>query len=754
MARRILLGMLAFMAVRTTFAADPLERFWDKTTGKTIRRLPVQVVPENAFVCLANWDFKPGNENALRDEMFRDVLGRQSPYNCVTLSLRCKPDLSDRILQDRVADVIRQAHADGIQVLMDVDVRIARDEFLRRWPDDAQSYLAFDIVAPTNGVAKFRMLPEFCRDHMCYGARRVYDVFKSRILKAWAITVGADGLGDPATVRDVTGEVSEGECACALSGKVADLKPEERLVVVGQFTQWSADVFSPHLLPFAHEMMKRYQALGADGGMKDEWGFPSTRACMRAFRGFWYSKNFAAAWAKATGGGDMLEDLFRVVLLQKGGEAERKRLIDTYFRLTYERNVEIETDFYEENKRLWGPDVYVAKHATWTSQPSVGEFFHNGLSWWGAKRDWAQSDEGCDVAHCLGMMRTMGGPAWMNEGYGPDGLHYARTVWRYALAGGRLVYHGIYGGAPLRPEPGEGVRSMGQSRILKAGAGRAESCVRLLNLISRAHPVSAAAQIFGHSRIMNWADGAVVDYGKDLLHRIGHSGYYVDAYPSTIVPSVFRVTEDGYLAVGEMRYPLVILYRLSDDDRMMWEKLRGNSRLKTAVVELEGGTDASADSVIAQLDSLNAVRQTPFATTGLNGGEDSPNRLPDPDGMLTLMDGTVARIKGASPDPTGDPIEGAIVSNGAAVRYAAKGVCAVRAEQGEVMAFAAGGLRFAQGPGLELKLEVPIDVALVKRNGRWRGLIQVPSAGTSVPRELASLTDDWRILVQPNVHEK
>ena len=731
-------------------AADPLEEFWDKTaSGATIRRLPVQVVPENAFVSFGNGDFKPGRERALRDEMFRDVFGKLSPYNCVTLTLRCKPDLSDRILQDRVADVIRQAHADGIQVLMDVDVRIARDEFLRRWPDDAQSYLAFDIVTPTNGVARFRMLPEFCRDHMCYSSRRVYDVFKSRIAKAWAITVDADGTGDPATVRDVTDEISEGECACALSGKVVELRPDERLVVAGVFTQWSADVFSPNLLPFVHELMSRFRSLGADAAMHDEWGFPSTRACMREHRGFWYSKHFAAAWAKATDGGDMLEDAFRMVLPQKGGEAARKRLIDTYFRLTYERNVAIETDFYNENKRLWGPDVYVTKHATWSAHPTVGEFYHDGLSWWGAKRDWAQSDETCDVAHCLGMMRTMGGPVWLNEGYGPDGAHYARAVWRYALAGGRMVYHGVYGGAPLRPEPGESARTIGQTRILKAGTGKAESRVRLLNLVSRAHPVSAAAQVFGHARLMNWTDSAYADYGKDFLHRIGKAGYYVDAYPSTIVPTAFRVTEDGYLAVGAMKYPLVVLHRLSDADRAMWAKLCGNAALKTEVISLESGTEADADRVVARLDALKAVRQTPFGETGLKGGSACPNRLPDPDGALTLMDGTVARIKGMLPDPAGDPIEGTLVSNGTSVEYAATGVCAVRVENGAVVALAAGALRSVKGPGLELKLDVPTDVVLVKRNGKWRGLVQVPTAETAIPSALAQLTDDWRRLVQP-----
>ena len=63
---------------------------------------------------------------------------------------------------------------------------------------------------------------------------------------------------------------------------------------------------------------------------------------------------------------------------------------------------------------------------------------------------------------------------------------------------------------------------------------------------------------------------------------------------------------------------------------------------------------------------------------------------------------------------------------------------------------AAGALTRVKAPGLELALDRPIDVALVKRNGAWRGLLQVPAAPAEVPAPLRRLTDDWRILIQPD----
>ena len=752
---RTLVSLVGLFLLGAASAGDALDSFWKESRDRTLRRIPVGVVPENAFCSLVNLDFEPGQEDLIGEGVFRDVLGRLGPYNCITLTLRCIPDLSDKVTQDHVAAAIGKAHAEGIKVYMDTDVRIARDEFLRRWPEEAQGRLALDIVAPTNGTARFRIVPEFCRDHMCYNARRVYDVYKSRIVDAWAVKVGADGLADPGTLRKVTDSICEGERQCVLSGKVSGLLDDERLVVVGEFTHWSADVFSPHLLSFSRELMLRYKALGADGAMKDEWGFPSTRKRQREFRSFWYSRSFEKAWGQATGGRSMVDDAVLMALPMRGLAQERANAIDTYFRLTYERNVEIEEDFYNANKELWGPDVYVTKHATWNAQGGPSEFFHNGLSWWGAKRDWAQSDEDCDVSNCLGMMRTWGGPCWLNEGYGPDGEHYARTVWRYALCGGRLVYHGIYGGKPLALSARD-AKINGQLGILTAGAGIAESRVRLLNLISRAQPVSAAAMVFGHSRLMNWTDAAFADMGRTLTLDLGARGYYVDNFPSTALKA-FHVTDDGWLSAGSQRYPVVILHRLSERDVAAWNAAFGMRLKKTVVLAFDctGVKDslslarAEADAVVPHLERLGAVRQTPFGATGLQAG--SSNRLPDPDGVLTLLDGTVARIKGMNPDPRGDPIEGVLRVGGEKVCYSARGIFAARTENGELVALAAGGLRSVRGGGLDLSLEHPGDVVLLKSGGEWQGLFQTGRAEDDIPHELKSLSGNWRKLVQPGL---
>ena len=113
-------------------ADDPLARFWRENDGKTVRRLPVDVLPENVFWSFTTRDFPDGMKafNRLVDEGFA-----RSTYNCVTLTLRCNPELGDPETQAAAKAFFAKARAAGVKVYMDTDPRIARQEFFSKWPD-------------------------------------------------------------------------------------------------------------------------------------------------------------------------------------------------------------------------------------------------------------------------------------------------------------------------------------------------------------------------------------------------------------------------------------------------------------------------------------------------------------------------------------------------------------------------------------------------------------------------------------------
>ena len=764
MRRVAVLGLMA-VCVTTLCAsssADPLEEFWRTTRGREVRRLPVQVLPVNAFMSLSNAHFERPTPD-LEDRTLT-ALAERSVYNVITLTLRSVPDLSDPITEARAKHYFERAHAAGIRVLMDIDARIARREFLRRYPDDCARVICTAVSAPTNGAAGFSVVFPSYRDHMAWGAERGYDASGGEVVEAFSVRVDAAGVADPATKRSVAERLYVHSVSNAVTGRVDGLAADERLVTLVAFRLFAVDPASPRLMPFLEELARRYHRLGADGAMRDDWGFPPIRDFNADHTAFPHSPAFAAEYARVSGGRDYLADLALLPLPTKGAESARYRIVDSTMRTIHGVAARTEREFYDLNHRVFGADVYVTKHPTWHCRFDSSEFMHNGLDWWAVKRDWAQSDEAIPLPFVTGMAKKCGGPCWMNEGYGPNADHYGRALWRYALCGGRMVYHGIYGtkSTVLRDYADPVERTYHSAAdLLTPGNVRAQTRVGLLNLVTRAQIECPVGLVFGHWRTMNWLDPAYRDDALGLAHGLGGRGWYVDAYPSSeLAAGTFAVDADGFLRVGGQRYAALVLHRLGDGDAADFAKVVGTRTLKTRLfswdspacagtVKLASGRDV--EPIVRTLEQVGAVRQTPLSETGLHGK--GLDRLPNPDGTATFADGTVARIRGASPDLRGDALDGfaqPLRIGGKTISFTAEGLFAARlGADGNLEALAAGGLRKVEAPGLSLALDRPEDVVLVRRGGRWQGLWQTTRRLADLPANLSALTDDWRVLTLP-----
>ena len=739
--------------VSTAPSADPLVRFWRENDGKSVRRLPVDVVPENVFWGFGTRDF-PDGLKAFKRMIDESVV--KSTYNCVTLTLRCNPELGDKETLLAAQAVNEKAHAAGIKVYMDTDPRIARREFFARWPNDMQGVAVVVTAAPTNGAAAFTYTFKDATDHMTGGARNSYRPVRARVAASFAVRRRADGALDlserrPVDVtseiavrsrRDATGGGYMDRGDAVVSGKAAGLAADETLVVTLEADYFSADLFSPHIIPFARELMARYKALGADGGMRDEWGFIPDHA--PSLRKFWWSPNFEASY-RAVCGRSLMDD-FPLMAFGAQGDAARAAAIGTFMKLVLARNVEIERDFYETDKRLFGAGVYVAKHPTWHSAVCPQEYFHNGLDWWQAPRDWAQGDENAPIYALNAMAKKFGGPVWLNEGYTATPERNVFRVWTYAMCGGRQVYHGLYSGNPKEMKkyidmPWEERRVRTATDLLAPGNVTAQTRVRLPNLISRAQVDSPVAYVFGHERLVDWSCDGWNDHGKGKILALMSQGWWCDAYPASECGlGTFTVDGDGYLRVGQQRYLAVMLHNLSAGERRAFDAVVKGRALKTRIF---GGDEDKA--VADYLQQAGAVRQP-----SVKGGTKAGSMYPEPDGTLRLIDGTAIRIRADWDHPCGLPIAETVESNGVKIELAAEGLAAVRAEKGQIVALAAGGLSRVQGPGLSLALERPEDVVLLKIDGEWHGIWQTADANGPVPAPLAALTPHWVRLILPS----
>ena len=720
-----------------------LERFYRENDGKTLRRLPSWVMVQPSALMLHTADLKeePGADVLARlFDLFRD----RSDWNVLTFALRCVPDLSSPVVERHAMINAARAREAGIELKMNIDPRIMRNEFLGRWPEDCLHWRQFETVVPdSSGTARFTVELELLRDHKCYGEVPPYSWWKPARL----VSVRAVKGGDPSTAREVSAEDIK-TTTHFVSGTVNGLAPDETLLAEADFPLKEIDPCSPHLLPFMREMMLRYKELGLSGSYMDEWGFHTPRTTMRELRAFWHSEYFARDYAAHSGGRDLEKDL--PFFTMKVGTPEIYAAINAYVRTIYDRCREMEEFHYAINKELFGPDTFVGIHPTWIPNPGwPAEYFHDGLDWWVAKRDWALTDESTPVSICNGLAKKFGSPLWINQGYSEEPVDYNRALWQYALCGGRMNWHGITDTSPT--DPGKGPAYLKQhyrtasernfhrlADLNDTTLVRADEILRLLPLMTRASIDCPVAHIFGHERLVNWLDPAYCNWGKTLVNELGERGYYADAFPaSEIAEGTFSVDPDGTLRVGGQRYLAVMLSNLSPSEHKAWDDFTAAAGLKATRVFM----DPSAKEVAGYLDDVNAVKQTPYGKTGFRGG--TRNLLPSSDGILRLTDGTIARIKGGHPDYEGDAIEGELQVGGITVKYKARGLFAARVENGKLTGIAGGEITRIEADGLSLSLSEPADLALVKLPDGWHGVWQTANLSAQVPQKLQKLTRKW-----------
>ena len=737
----------------------------------TSQRIPCEVHPEIAFFAIRAEHFES-------DEGWRgliDLLARHGMYNLVTVTMRLKGHaITEPETRALFGRLVAYARARGLEVALDLDPRLARGAFRRRYPNELQRVVYLQRCVLREGEAAFAIQPEQWSDHMT-GLGTPYRVEAGRFVRAVAWRLDRNGAVAPASRQDVSGRVEVKTAGVeGVSGLVSGVRDAEEVAVLAEFSLFTPDVFSPHLVAYQRELLEIYADLPLRGVVKDEWGFPPTVQSMRAHRSFWYSDFYADAYQRDAGGRCLLDDLILMAVPVAGCESERLAAINRYMALNLRRQAEIEEAYYHAAKEVFGPDTLVTKHATWYPYIDEREFHKNGLSWWVARRDIAQTDEITPVSAALGMAKKFGSANWLNEGYSEFPEHYRRNIWRYAVAGGRMVFHALYptvNGQPSDPcDPNHSEHALLLTRELL----QAECRVRLLNFITTAPLDSAVAFVFGHENVMNWAGEGYLDYGEDLSLDLWRHGYAVDLYPSTELASgTFAITDDGWLRVGCQRYHMLVLYRPNMSPAETAAFLRSRPITRTALVVMGGWTH---DDQARPLDGLSLLpdgfRQMALAPGTLadlmsvlqaSGAPTQPPLeepyllfrseqigLPAPRGVSRLVDGTQVWISATETSDAGDAIQRILEVDDVALEVAAAGLFAARVDAaGNLAALAAGGLSRVGGGGFDLTLPEPLDLALWRNaQGTWHGVVQ--GLGTlQLPEPLRPLAADWRFLSVP-----
>lgn len=722
-------------------------------------RLPAGVLPS-----LGCWFWTTAEFQSEGYQPFLDLVGRHAAFNLLTTSLRVpQHEVTESEVHDQIGRAAAYAQRYGMKLVMDLDVRLARRAFQQAHPGELQEMLRLrEVELSPTGEVSLTITADAPGDHYTF-ATTPYLPVASRLVRVYACRQ-SDGKIDPASVRDITERCravtsTTNLLRVAIPSEPAD--PGSVAVVAAAFTHLTPDVFAPHLTEFQRQVLQQYADLPLAGACKDEWGFPPCFDGCPAKNDFWFSRDYAAAYAQDTGGRDLVRDCLLMWRGERGRERERQAAINHYQRLAWQRNAAVEDDFYHAVKAVFGPQALVATHPTWWPNPDTREFKKNGLDWWAATRDLAQTDEVTPFSVRTALAKKWGSALWVNMFYAPTVSDYEDALWSSALGGGRINYHPLYPTA-------NGVRWENTAALLRGDLMRAEARLRLLQFIAHAPLESPVAVIFGHAAAMNWAGPHYNDVGLGLANELWRQGYPADLIPADeIHAGALRVDEAGWVRYGPQRYAAAVLYHPEFEPASVADFVTRAAHGRTPLWRVGDWTRdfearpvsaswppgmrrardaaACAQEIVEHLRQAGIESQTP-ATASI--GWDTQSAAPPRAGHCRLVDGTSVWLAG-SHAVTGDPITLREVMRGVPVEAKAVGLLAIRLDAaGKLEALAAGGLSHFRGGGLELNLASPLDLAFWNdRQGRQHGVVQ--GAQSTVPEALRRLTPDWLRLAAP-----
>ena len=698
-------------------------------------------------------------------EPYLDKLAIHSPYNLLTTSFRIpEREITEPDFHRQIRDAAIYARTKGISLVADLDVRLARRAFQESYPDEMQEMVILREVEWTGQQPLEAIIQSLdLSDHYTHRTTH-YIPLEGLFLRAYAYDISDEKI-TPGSLKEISGSckvVAETKDSVKISVPVSAHIGNSHVCFLVSFTHLAPDVFAPHLLEFQRELVRYYSDVPLAGACKDEWGFPPNFTGNPQRDQFWYSIHRAKAYADRTGGRELLEDFLLMHREIQGMETERRLVINHFMEMSYLRNTELEDDFHRTVKEVFGHLAVSATHPTWWPYPGLREYKKNGLHWWAATRDWAQTDEYTPYPVRTALAKKWNSPLWYNMYYARDVKTYEHRLWTHAMAGGRINYHQVY------PAPETAVER--DLVLLEGDLMRGDCRIRLLNHISESPRDCPVAVVFGHTRTMNWAGPVYDDVGMGLADSLMRAGIAVDLIPSSEIHNGSLVFDDGWIRYGPQRYEALVLYHpeferkttaaffgsAADGKTSLYrvgdwtmdfngKALDGSTALTASMIASEDIRDIIS-SITEELERRGTNLQTPATGTMAYGRK--PVSEPPPKGHLYLIDGTYIELSGHD-HVSGDTIYVHRTVNGYPVFFDAVGVAAIRMDKdGRVEAMAAGGLRSMHAPGLEIALDERMDVAMwINDEGEWEGVVQGWEG--DIPTPLLELTDSWSRLALP-----
>ncbi len=407
--------------------------------------------------------------------------------------------------------VVERLHGLGRKAVLEGCIRNEGEPFYRQYPGEPSYLLSFyEGEADENGCGTFRIPHEpvwhYWRKSGDHGEHKVFCAY--RLKKTGAFTYREAVRCDKTVTSKAVKSGDHWEVEISFTGAQAG----ETVAVCVGFPQPIVDLAHPKLIPYFRGMAERAKELGADGLFSDEWGYDMILKIVQPnpyddtqlnLRHVSYSEYFEEKYRNYNGV-PLFENLLSLYYKAEGDEKKSVQTVNAYLKTMRLICTENDKQMYDVVKEILGHDAFWGVHPTWWgSVDSLNfEFFKNGLYWWDAERDYAQTDETILYAIRTAMAHRFSSPIWYNMWYSMgtrDINTYYDETWRNLRCGGRTHYLGY-------ECPNEAVVLELKPQGMLESIEELDKRVRLFDGVSKTQPDCRLLVLFGYEAVSNWAE--------------------------------------------------------------------------------------------------------------------------------------------------------------------------------------------------------------------------------------------------------
>lgn len=496
---------------------------------------------------VAYWFF---TENMAKEETYQakiDSFAKFSKYTLVFLTERSGNSFYDTTAMHPVFEkLVAYAHRKGLQIGLQVwkrDFNIAIENTDRLIQEG-------EVTLDEAGTAAYTVAAK--------GAREMQTLLKSELFKVYAFKKTAEGIYDPASLKDITAAAKtvETKDQVTLSLAVGKEMKGYTAYILTQHYYNSCSNFSQQAMSVLLNVFKAYRDIPFDGIGLDEYkNLKITQQKVLekeggVFRERLYSLGMAKQMKQKTG-----KELDRVLLDMRYAPQDKPEVrisaINQYMNLLRFATLPVEAAVYDLGKKMYGKKAFIGLHNTFHNNLDRDEVWQTGVSWWSIKRDYGHSDEETATPIQIGIGMGYQKNAMYNMYYGKD----LTRIWTKALTdlryGIRTHYHAandVQGWGVSIDDP------VALERINKV-----ENAARLLNRFDPPFPQIKLLVVYGMEAMYNWypdiSKRGMYDINDKLEMEKKSIQLWQKGYLNASVPT--DLIEDGRLHLNAAGKPIL-----------------------------------------------------------------------------------------------------------------------------------------------------------------------------------------------------